>query len=39
MKRAPRDPKAPLFGTRDILLSFLQGTFVLLAVLIESFLD
>ncbi len=33
MERPPRDPEAPLFGARDILLSLLQGTAVLLTVL------
>jgi P-type Ca2+ transporter type 2C len=33
MNRAPRDPLAPLFGTRDIVYSVLQGGAVLLTVL------
>ncbi|HET8563416.1 MAG TPA: cation-translocating P-type ATPase, partial [Candidatus Binatia bacterium] len=34
MDRQPRDPKQPLFGTRDILFSILQGAGVLLTVLL-----
>ena len=33
MDRPPRDPRAPLFGARDISLSLLQGSAVLLTVL------
>jgi Ca2+-transporting ATPase len=33
MERPPRDPGAPLFGARDISLSLLQGSVVLLTVL------
>jgi Ca2+-transporting ATPase len=33
MDRPPRDPRAPLFGARDIFLSLLQGSAVLLTVL------
>jgi Ca2+-transporting ATPase len=33
MDRAPRDPTAPLFGTRDIVISLLPGGAVLLTVL------
>ncbi len=33
MDRAPRDSAAPLFGTRDIVISLLQGGAVLLTVL------
>ena len=33
MDRAPRDPTAPLFGARDIVISLLQGGVVLLTVL------
>jgi Ca2+-transporting ATPase len=33
MERAPRDPTAPLFGARDIVISLLQGGAVLLTVL------
>ena len=33
MHRPPRDPKEPLFGRRILLLSLLQGIFVLLAAL------
>jgi P-type Ca2+ transporter type 2C len=33
MARPPRDPKAPLFGKRDILFSLLQGTLVLASVI------
>jgi Ca2+-transporting ATPase len=33
MNRPPRDPKEPLFGKRILLLSLLQGVFVLLASL------
>ena len=34
MARPPRDPKAPLFGVRDILLSLGQGAVVLIIVLL-----
>jgi len=34
MARPPRDPKAPLFGMRDILLSLGQGAVVLIVVLL-----
>ena len=34
MARPPRDPNEPLFGTRKILFSLLQGAFVLLTVLL-----
>jgi P-type Ca2+ transporter type 2C len=34
MERSPRDPKAPLFSGRDIILSLLQGTLVLMTVLL-----
>jgi Ca2+-transporting ATPase len=34
MKRPPRDPNEPLFGTRKILFSLLQGAFVLLTALL-----
>jgi Ca2+-transporting ATPase len=34
MNRPPRDPKEPLFGSRKILFSVLQGAFVLLMVLL-----
>jgi Ca2+-transporting ATPase len=33
MQRPPRDPQEPLFGKRILLLSLLQGVFVLLAAL------
>jgi Ca2+-transporting ATPase len=33
MRRPPRPPKEPLFGTRILLISLLQGVFVLLATL------
>ena len=33
MQRPPRDPREPLFGKRTLLLSLLQGVFVLLAAL------
>jgi P-type Ca2+ transporter type 2C len=33
MRRSPRPPKEPLFGTRILLLSLLQGVFILLATL------
>lgn len=33
MDRPPRDPRAPIFGARDIFLSLLQGSAVLLTVL------
>ena len=33
MERPPRDPTAPLFGVRDIALSLLQGSTVLITVL------
>ena len=32
MDRPPRDPKTPVFGTHDILMSVLQGAIVLLTV-------
>ena len=34
MERPPRDPKQPLFGTRDTLFSILQGAGVLVTVLL-----
>ncbi len=34
MRRPPRPPKEPLFGTRILLISLLQGIFVLLATLL-----
>ncbi|NOU01425.1 MAG: cation-translocating P-type ATPase [Gallionella sp.] len=34
MRRPPRPPKEPLFGTRILLISLLQGVFVLLATLL-----
>jgi P-type Ca2+ transporter type 2C len=34
MARPPRDPKAPLFGAREILLSLGQGVVVLVIVLL-----
>jgi Ca2+-transporting ATPase len=34
MDRPPRDPRAPIFGTRDVFLSLLQGSAVLLIVLL-----
>jgi len=34
MDRPPRDPKTPLFSTHDILMSVLQGTMVLLTVVV-----
>lgn len=34
MARPPRDPKAPLFGKRDITFSLLQGCVVLLTVML-----
>jgi Ca2+-transporting ATPase len=34
MARPPRDPKAPLFGMRDIILSISQGFVVLMTVLL-----
>lgn len=33
MRRSPRPPKEPLFGTRVLLISLLQGVFVLLTTL------
>jgi P-type Ca2+ transporter type 2C len=32
MKRPPRDPRAPLFGTRALALAFLQGAIVMVVV-------
>lgn len=34
MERPPRDPNAPLFGAREIILSLLQGSAVLFTVLL-----